>query len=84
MEAHTPKRLAIERFLKSAEIEQKNARNVRVRVIDEKENPIVRLETTGESEPVKALDVHTRQVVLENDEIDPTTKQMVRRWLASL
>jgi hypothetical protein len=81
MEAHTPKRLAIERFLKT---EKGSARDVRVRVIDEKENPIVRLETVHASEPVKALDVHTRQVILENDDIDHTTKQMIRRWLASL
>ncbi|MGH9583573.1 MAG: hypothetical protein ACRD4O_11615 [Bryobacteraceae bacterium] len=84
MEAHTPKRLAIERFLKSAKSEQGSARDVRVRVIDEKENPIVRLETVDASGPVKGLDVHTRQVVLENDGIDQTTKQMIRRWLASL
>lgn len=84
MEAHTPKRLAIERFLKTAKSEQKSERDVRVRVIDERENPIVRLETVDASAPVKSLDVHTRQVVLENNEIDPTTKQMVRRWLASL
>lgn len=81
MEAHTPKRLAIERFVKN---EHGRARAVRVRIIDEKENPIVRLETLDAGGPAKALDVHTRQVVLENDDIDQTTKQMIRRWLASL
>jgi hypothetical protein len=81
MEAHTPKRLAIERFV---ERERGRAHGVQVRIIDEKENPIVRLETVDTNKPVKALDVHTRQVILENEDIDDTTKQMIRRWLASL
>jgi hypothetical protein len=81
MEAHTPKRYAIERFVRS---EQGKTREVRVRIIDEKENPIVRLETEDATGQVKGLDVHTRQVALENDDIDSTTKQMIRRWLASL
>ncbi|HEX7360100.1 MAG TPA: hypothetical protein VF283_06390 [Bryobacteraceae bacterium] len=80
MEAHTPKRLAIEKFVKG----QGKTSEVRVRIIDQKDNPIVRLETGEPSQAVKALEVHTRQVVLENDEIDAKTKEMVRRWLASL
>ncbi len=85
MEAHTPKREAIERFVNH---ESGIAKNWIVRVHDDSEGPIVRLQAwrddKRESEPEKSLEVHTRQVRLADDEPDESTKTLIRRWLASL
>jgi hypothetical protein len=37
-----------------------------------------------DAEPEKRLEVHTRQVRLEDNELDEGTKTMIRRWMASL
>ena len=56
--------------------------------MDESEKPVVFLhayrDDKVESGPEKTLEVHTRQVRLEDDELDEATKTMIRRWLASL
>ncbi len=85
MEAHTPKREAIERFVQH---ESGTLKNWIVRVVDDSHDPIVRLKAwrddKPESEPEKSLEVHTRQVRLADDEPDEGTKTLIRRWLASL
>jgi len=85
MEAHTPKREAIEKFIHH---ESRAASNWIVRVLDEAHDPVVRLEAFRDDlaadGPRKSLEVHTRQVRLADNEIDESTKTMIRRWLASL
>ena len=85
MEAHTPKREAIEKFVNH---EGGAAKNWIVRVQDEPHDPIVRLQAwrddVRESAPEKSLEVHTRQVRLSDEELDESTKTLIRRWLASL
>ncbi len=81
-EAHTPKREAIERFLSGAKA---HSPGWHVRVIDEQDSPIVRLQAaTEESEQPKSLEIHTRQVTLTGDRIDESTRKMIERWLDSL
>lgn len=84
MEAHTPKREAIEKFLGH----ESNLSNWIVRAVDEAHSPIVLLQAYRddkvESGPEKTLEIHTRQVRLEDDELDESTKTMIRRWIASL
>ena len=85
MEAHTPKREAIERFVNH---ESAIAKDWIIRVLDEPHDPIVRLrawrDDREEGKPEKSLEVHTRQVRLADDEPDEATKTMIRRWLKSL
>jgi hypothetical protein len=85
MEAHTPKREAIERFV---DHESSVVKNWIIRVLDENHDPIVRLQAwrddRNEGAPQKSLEVHTRQVRLADDEPDEATKTLIRRWLASL
>ena len=85
MEAHTPKREAIEKFVKH---ESGLARHWMVRVSDEPHDPVVRLnawrDDKAETVPEKSLEVHTRQVRLLDGEPDESTKTLIRRWLASL
>ncbi len=85
MDAHTPKREAIERFVNH---ESRAASNWVVRVKDDANGPVVHLQAwrddRRESAPEKTLEVHTRQVRLADDEPDESTKTMIRRWLASL
>ena len=85
MEAHTPKREAIERFINH---ESGAARDWIIRVHDDTHDPIVRLQAwrddRREAQPEKSLEVHTRQVRLADEELDESTKTMIRRWLASL
>jgi hypothetical protein len=85
MEAHTPKREAIMKFV---EHESGHYRDWVIRGVDEAENPIVRLQAYRDDKieggPQKTLEVHTRQVRLDNSELDETTKTMIRRWLSSL
>lgn len=85
MEAHTPKREAIERFIHH---ESGIAKDWIIRVLEDPHDPILRLQAWRddriESEPEKSLEVHTRQVRLADDEPDESTKTMIRRWLGSL
>jgi len=85
MEAHTPKREAIQRFIGH---ETSVIKNWIVRTVDEPENPIVMLQAFRDDRvergPEKTLEVHTRQVRLDHSELDESTKTMIRRWLASL
>ena len=85
MAAHTPKREAIEKFVKH---ESGTAKNWLVRVVDEEHDPVVRLHawSVGKTEgaPEKSLEVHSRQVRLSDDELDESSKTLIRRWLASL
>ena len=85
MEAHTPKREAIERFVNH---ESGIAKDWIIRVKDEPHDPIVRLQAWRDdvrvSAPEKSLELHTRQVRLADDEPDEATKTMIRRWLSSL
>jgi hypothetical protein len=84
MEAHTPKREAIEKF-----IGHESGGGVWIiRTVDDQHEPVVHLQAFRddrvEAEPEKTLEVHTRQVRLEDDELDEATKTMIRRWMASL
>ncbi|MGA8594578.1 MAG: hypothetical protein WB676_07520 [Bryobacteraceae bacterium] len=85
MEAHTPKREAIHKFVGH---ESGRYKNWLIRAVDEAENPIVLLQAyhhdKAEGQPEKTLEVHTRQVRLDHSELDETTKTMIRRWLSSL
>lgn len=85
MEAHTPKREAIRKFVGH---ENGLYKNWVIRAVDEAENPIVILQAYRDDKvdgaPEKMLEVHTRQVRLDNSELDETTKTMIRRWLSSL
>ena len=85
MEAHTPKREAIERFVQH---EGAVAKNWMVRVEDAPHDPVVRLQgwrdDKVENAPEKTLEIHTRQVRLTDQELDEATKTMIRRWIASL
>jgi hypothetical protein len=84
MEAHTPKREAIQKFIGH----EGGSRNWIIRAKDEPHSPIVVLEAyrddKRESAPDKTLEVHTRQVRLEDNELDEASKTMIRRWMASL
>lgn len=83
-EAHTPKREAIQRFIGHEEGPGKWI----IRAKDEAHNPVVLLEAyrddRREDAPEKTLEIHTRQVRLEDNELDEATKTMIRRWMASL
>jgi hypothetical protein len=85
MEAHTPKRQAIEKFVQH---EGTVGKNWMVRVEDAPNDPVVRLQAWRddkvEAGPEKTLEVHTRQVRLTDEELDEATKTMLRRWIASL
>ena len=85
MEAHTPKRHAIEHFIKE---HSGDLKGWQVRVIDEKDNPVVRLEATrpghAAGEPGKTLEIHTRQATVDGDEIDHATQTMIRKWISAL
>lgn len=84
MEAHTPKREAIEKFIGH----ESGAGVWIIRAINDRHEPVVHLQAFRddrvESEPEKTLEVHTRQVRLEDNELDEATKTMIRRWMASL
>src|SRR5947209_18584205 len=84
MEAHTPKREAIEKFLDS---HKAHAPGWRIKVIDEQQIPLVRLEASSDharGSEAKTLEVHTRQVTLAGDHLDESTQKMIERWLDSL
>jgi hypothetical protein len=85
MDAHTPKREAIEKFVNH---ESGLTKGWVIRVSDEPHDPVIRLHAwkgdKRESAPDKSLEVHTRQVRLADGEADESTKTLVRRWLASL
>lgn len=85
MEAHTPKRYAVENFIKA---QRDHAHGWHVRVIDEQETPVVRLEAVNQdanaTETPKTLEIHTRQITLANDDLDGSTKKLISRWLDSL
>jgi len=59
-----------------------------VRVFDEEHEPIVRLEASRDDQPSdqpgNSLQIYTRQVRLEDGELDESTKTLIRRWLGSL
>ncbi len=84
MEAHTPKREAIEKFIKH----ETGATRWIIRVSDEVHDPVIRLnawrDDKGNGAPDKSLEVHTRQVRLQDGEPDESTKTLIRRWMASL
>jgi hypothetical protein len=85
MEAHTPKREAIQKFIGH---ESGATKNWIIEVVDEAHDPIVRLrarrDDSPDQNPSKSLEIHTRQVRLADDELDEATKTMIRRWLDSL
>ena len=85
MEAHTPKREAIEKFVMQ---ESGRAKGWVIQVSDELHDPVVRLYAwkggRRDSAPDKSLEVHTRQVRLSDGEPDESTRTLIRRWLASL
>lgn len=85
MEAHTPKREAIEKFIGH---EEQAVSTWIVRAKDQEHEPVVVLQAWRddqvEAEPEKTLEIHTRQVRLHDNELDEATKTMIRRWLASL
>jgi hypothetical protein len=84
MDAHTPKREAIQKFIGH----EGAINNWIIRAVDEPANPIVLIEAFRDDKvedgPEKTLEVHTRQVRLEDNELDEATKTMIRRWMASL
>jgi len=85
MEAHTPKRYAVENFIKG---QGEHAHGWHVRVIDEQDTPLVRLEAvnneSNSAAAPKILEIHTRQITLAHDELDGSTKKLISRWLDSL
>jgi hypothetical protein len=85
MDPHTPKHEAIDKFIHH---ESSAIGKWRIKVLEEAHDPIVRLQAfrddVVESAPEKSLEVHTRQVRLADDELDESTKTLIRRWLASL
>jgi len=85
MEAHTPKREAIEKFI--GHEEQAFSKWI-IRAKDKEHEPVVLLQAWRDDEveaaPEKTLEIHTRQVRLQDDELDEASKTMIRRWLASL
>ena len=85
MTAHTPKREAIEKFVNH---EAGIAKTWMIRVVDEPHDPVIRLhawrDDKVETAPEKSLEVHSRQVRLSDEELDESTKTLIRRWLASL
>lgn len=85
MEAHTPKREAIEKFVGH---EEHVVSDWIIRVKDKEHEPVVFLQAWRddqvETEPDKSLEIHTRQVRLHDDELDEATKTLIRRWMASL
>ena len=84
MEAHTPKREAIEKFIGH----ESGAGVWIIRAVDDQHEPVVHLQAFRddrvEGAPEKTLEVHTRQVRLVDNELDEATKTMIRRWMASL
>lgn len=84
MPVHTPKREAIEKFIKH----ESGIANWTIQVIDEPHDPVIRLHAwrvgSTENAPEKSLEVHSRQVRLSDEELDETSKTLIRRWLASL
>ncbi len=84
MDAHTPKHDAIQRFIGH----EGNLSRWIIRTVDEPAVPVVMLKAYRddkvEDAPEKTLEVHTRQVRLEDNELDEATKTMIRRWIASL
>ncbi len=84
MDAHTPKREAIQKFIGH----EGGLKNWIIRAVDEPDNPIVLLKAYRddqvEANPEKTLEFHTRQVRLEDNELDESTKTLIRRWMASL
>src|SRR3954462_11379796 len=84
MEAHTPKRQAIEKFV---EAELGKMEGWKISVTEEKEQPIVILKASkpGHADDApKSLEVHTRQVTLTHDELDESTQKLISRWMVSL
>ena len=85
MDPHTPKHEAIEKFIHH---ESSAIGKWRIQVFEESHDPVVRLQAFRddivEGAPEKSLEVHTRQVRLADDELDESTKTLIRRWLASL
>lgn len=85
MEAHTPKREAIERFVKH---ESGTGGNWIIRAAEDAHDPIIRLnawrDDKREDKPEKSLEIHSRQVRLADDELDESSKTLIRRWMASL
>lgn len=79
METHRPKRDAIERFLQ----QHGAAPGIEVRVLDEHDNPVIWLQASGGG-PNRSLEIHTRQITLTNNSLDPSTQKMIERWLHSL
>lgn len=86
MEPHTPKREAIEKFL--GHETGVAAKTWVIRVKDEAHDPVILLQAwrddAVERTPEKSLEVHSRQVRLHDDELDESTKTLIRRWIASL
>ncbi len=83
MEAHTPKREAVERFIKA---QAEHGKGWEVRVIDEQETPVLRLEAVKKQTAggPKILEIHSRQITLTHDEVDESTQKLIRRWMDSL
>ncbi len=85
MAAHTPKGAAIEKFLHH---ESGIAKDWIIRLEEEPENPAVLIHARRDDQATdqgsKSLEVHTRQVRLQDDELDESTKTMIRRWMQSL
>lgn len=85
MAAHTPKGAAIEKFLHH---ESSSAKDWIIRIDEEPDSPAVLIHARRDDEPTsageKTLEVHTRQIRLQDDELDESTKTMVRRWMNSL
>jgi hypothetical protein len=85
MAAHTPKGEAIEKFVHH---EASSAKDWIIRMEEEPDNPAVMLraqrDDQADAERLKSLEVHTRQVRLQDDELDESTKTMIRRWMHSL
>ncbi len=85
MAAHTPKGEAIQKFIQHEDL---LAKDWIIRMEEEPNNPAVLLTAHRDDqvgrEGEKSLEVHTRQVRLQDDELDEATRTMIRRWMQSL
>lgn len=80
MEAHTPKRQAVEKLVGTLHI---RAAGWEIRAVDQQNEPIIDLQATRGSE-TRSLQIHTRQVTLEGETLDESTAKLVERWIDSL
>ena len=83
MEAHTPKREAVEKLIKAC---RQTGSDWQIRVVDEQNSPVILLEAVKGQAGAgpKTLEIHSRQITLTHDDVDESTKKLIKRWIESL